>query len=597
MNLTRTLFVLIFIFYAAVLSAQNKKHNPEITAEELKEFISYLASDNMRGRKTGTAEDKQAAIYIKDLFAETGLKLLGNSGFQYFEAVTDVEAGKNNSLKFESFEGKMQEDFIPFSFTKNGSVTAKMVFAGYGFDINTDSIKWNDYKTVDVKNKWVMILRGDPDMDNMNSPFLEYSQERYKVMTARDKGAAGVIFITGKSQEKDDKIVPLYFDKTLSDAGIIVINIKRSVANMLLGKTNRNVEEIEKKINTSKTADSFEIPVEISATAEVLQSKVTTQNVVAMLEGSDPELKNEYIVIGGHFDHLGMGGKGSGSRNPDTVAIHNGADDNASGVAAVIELAGKLMANKNILKRSVIFVAFAGEEMGMLGSKEFVKNPPVDKKQIKAMFNFDMVGRLKKDRKALSVSGTGTASEWDSLLNKYSKNRSFEINFTPDGYGPSDHAAFYSENIPVLFFTTGAHEDYHTPFDDVEKLDLISEKAIFDYACDIITDVAGSEKPLTFKEAGSKNKTRFGRRFKVTLGIIPDVAGTTKDGLGVDGVKKDGPAEKGGMKKGDIIIAMDGQKVTNIYDYMFRLAKLEHGKTVIVEVLRGGKKEVLLIQL
>jgi aminopeptidase-like protein len=283
---------------------------------------------------------------------------------------------------------------------------------------------------------------------------------------------------------------------------------------------------------------------------------------------------------------------------PDTIAIHNGADDNASGTAMVMELAKKLCSQKVKLKRSIIFVSFSGEEMGLLGSKYFVNNPPVEIKKIKAMFNFDMVGRFDKEKNSISISGTGTSAEGDSILKVFEKGLPFTVTHSPDGYGPSDHASFYSSNIPVFFFTTGVHMDYHTPFDDADKLDYTAEKKIGDFSTALIVDIDNLSKDLTFKESGKKeNVGRSGRRYKVTLGIMPDFAGSEKKGLRVDGVTKDGPAYKGGMLKGDIIISVHGMKVENIYDYMARLNKLKAGMTVNVEVLRNGKVEILIIQL
>jgi hypothetical protein len=303
-------------------------------------------------------------------------------------------------------------------------------------------------------------------------------------------------------------------------------------------------------------------------------------------------------VIGAHFDHLGSGGTGSGSRVPDTLAVHNGADDNASGTAMLIEMAGKLSSVRKDLKRSIIFVSFSAEEMGLIGSKYFVDHCPVDLKKIKAMFNFDMVGRFDVDKNAISVSGTGTSAESDSIVKRYEKGLSFAVAHSPDGYGPSDHAAFYSSNIPVLYFTTGAHTDYHTPLDDAEKLNYEKEKEIGDFAFSIIMDVGNMAKPLAFKTSGSKESSgRSGRRLNVKLGIMPDFSGTEKQGLRVDGVTKEGPADKGGILKGDIIISINGMKVRDIYEYMSRLGKLKHGQTISVEVIREEKNVVLLIQL
>ena len=367
---------------------------------------------------------------------------------------------------------------------------------------------------------------------------------------------------------------------------------------MLLKSSGFKLDSLEKILNKTRKPKTLVIPTMVSASAEIIQEKARTENVVGMIEGTDPVLKNEYIVVGGHYDHLGFGGPGTGSRMPDTVAIHNGADDNASGTAMVIELAGKLASENNRLKRSIIFISFSGEEMGLLGSKYFTDHSPVDMKKIKAMFNFDMVGRFDKEKNAISISGTGTSLEADSIIRIYEKGLSFAVTHSPDGYGPSDHASFYASNIPVFFFTTGSHMDYHTPFDKADKLDYQKEKEIGDFANDLIVNVDNMPRALTFHESGKKEGYgRGGRRMKVTLGIMPDFAGTEKKGLRVDGVTKDGPAYRGGMLKGDIITAINGLSVGNIYEYMSRLGKLKQGQTINVEVIRNEKKEILIIQL
>jgi aminopeptidase YwaD len=342
---------------------------------------------------------------------------------------------------------------------------------------------------------------------------------------------------------------------------------------------------------------SFEIDTKISATAEVIQEKVMARNVIGYLEGSDPVLKSSYVVIGAHYDHLGMGGTGSGSRFMDSLAIHNGADDNASGVAGVLELAASLGSDEPAPRRSVIFIAFDGEELGLLGSKYYVNHPVFTLKDAVAMINFDMIGRLKQDNPGIMIGGTGTSAESEDLLNSLDSGN-IQLNFSPEGFGPSDHAAFYGENIPVFFFSTGAHEDYHTPDDDWDRLNFEGEKEILEIAEELVVKLADRDSLLTFREAGPKEQEgRAGYRFKVTLGIMPDFTSTTETGLGVGGVKKDGPAFKGGILKGDVITAIDGKQINDIYDYMNRLKKLQPGQRISVDILRGDKKEILIIQL
>ncbi|MCK9616907.1 MAG: M20/M25/M40 family metallo-hydrolase [Lentimicrobiaceae bacterium] len=590
----KIIYLILFLFVFSHLQTY-AQHKATITSAELKTDVYFLASDSLKGRKPGTPESKVAANYILNGLVQSGTKPLCENGFQPFDLITNVQAGKNNMLLFGNFKGIAGKDFIPLSFSANATLSAPVVFAGFGFDADFDSIHLHDYQNMDVKSKWVMMLRGEPDPDNPHSLFGSLSSERAKVLTAKDKGAAGVIFVSGSKFEENDRLTSLSYDMSASDAGLPVINIKRIVADSLLKNSGVTIAQLESDLTLTIKSNSFELQTILTAQTEVIPRKVQAQNIVAWIKGKDKKLCNEYIVIGAHYDHLGMGGANSGSRIPDTVAVHNGADDNASGVAAVLELAGKLAKAK--LKRSVIFVLFDAEEMGLIGSKYFVKNSPVPLPQIKAMINVDMLGRFKKDTKTISVSGTGTAAEMDSLLNIAEKGRTFTIGRTTEGYGPSDHATFYSENIPVLYFTTGAHDDYHTPADDADKLDYNDEALICNMIADISLIFANMEKSLSFHEAGPKAQPEGGRRFKVTLGIVPDFTSSENKGLRVDGVRKGGPAERGGIKKGDIIIAIDGQIVSNIYDYMTRLTKLKHGQTIIVEVLRNNKKEVLLILL
>jgi hypothetical protein len=586
--------MLVTGFIAALGFAQQSL----ITSKELREYVEFLASDSLKGRKPGTAEINVAANYILVHFLAAGLKPMGEKGFQWFDIVTDVQLGQKNSLSFDGFESEVKKDFIPLSFSSSAKVKAPVIFAGYGFDIDTDSLKWSDYKGIDVKGKWVMILRADPDLDNSDSKFIPFSDVRSKVLTAKDKGAAGVLLVTPKGVEKEDKLMPLVVENNEVTAGIPVLNITRDLASKILKKTGITVDSLDRSIISSKAPKSFETKVVVNGNADVFQKREKTANVVALLEGSDPVLKDEYFVIGGHYDHLGFGGQSSGSRMPDTNAVHNGADDNASGTAMVMALARQLAPLKSKLKRSIIFVAFSAEEIGLLGSKYFVDHPPVDLKKIKTMFNFDMVGRFDKDNNSISLSGTGTSVEGDSLVSPLETNLPFKVVHAPDGYGPSDHASFYASNIPVFYFNTGVHTDYHTPFDDTELLDFDTEKLVGDYATNIILTVDQQPAALTFKESGKKEQAgRSGRRLKVTLGIMPDFAGTEKKGLRIDGVTKDGPADKGGMKKGDIVTGINGMPVGNIYEYMSRLQKLKHGMTVNVEVIRAGKNEVLIILL
>jgi hypothetical protein len=302
-------------------------------------------------------------------------------------------------------------------------------------------------------------------------------------------------------------------------------------------------------------------------------------------------------VLGAHYDHLGFGGPGSGSRQPDTVAIHYGADDNASGVSAMIELAEKLSLSGPPLPCSFLFIAFGAEEEGLLGSKYFMEHSLIPVSNIRLMINLDMIGRLQS--RSLQIGGTGTALETDSILTVLQLSDSVNITRSPEGSGPSDHASFYAKDIPVLFFTSGPHSDYHTPYDRPDRIDLNGMIRISDFVYDLLVDFGRMEVPLTFRESGPKVRPagKYGR-MKVTLGIMPDFMDSDDhEGMRVDMVTPGRPAALGGMKKGDYIIAIEGKPIENVYDYMFRLSKVEPGHQIVVTVLRNEEKLDLLIQL
>ncbi|MBN2666786.1 MAG: M20/M25/M40 family metallo-hydrolase, partial [Bacteroidales bacterium] len=377
--------------------------------------------------------------------------------------------------------------------------------------------------------------------------------------------------------------------------GIPVLRIKRNLADRILSAKGKTTAGLENEINTSHKTIGFATGVTIKAGSEVIVTKSNTRNVVMVLNGEDENLKDEYLIIGGHFDHLGMGG--SSSRAGDTVAVHPGADDNASGVAGFIEIAEKFALTNPRNRRSIIFTGFSGEESGLLGSKYFTENPPVDLSKVNAMINLDMVGRL-RDSGSLQVGGIGTSPILKELIVSLVDTNSINLALSEEGSGPSDHSAFYGKDIPVLFFTTGAHLDYHTPSDTWEKLNYQGMASVSDIIFNVAEELANDDNKLAFTEAGPKQEAvRTMRRQGVTLGIMPDFAGNIKNGLRADLVTPGKPAALGGMKKGDIITAINGKSINNIQDYMYRMGQLKHGETISVEILRNGKNEVLLIQL
>ena len=328
-----------------------------------------------------------------------------------------------------------------------------------------------------------------------------------------------------------------------------------------------------------------------------------THNIIAVLPGTDKQLKHEYIVVGSHYDHLGMGGQGSGSRRPDTLAVHPGADDNASGDAVILELAKHF--KKARQSRSIIFAFFGAEEQGLIGSKQFVewmkkedtgrKHLPNNIKGIVAMVNLDMVGRMRDN--SLSVSGTGTSSSFKALAEQVAEKTSVNISCTADGYGPSDQASFVAADIPVLYLTTGGHMEYHTPADVPSTINYDGMQQTLNYTKELVTQLANLPDAPDFINVPSSN-TMSHASFKVTMGLMPDVTGaSTIPGLRADIVVAGKPAHKAGMKSGDIIQEIDGKPVNDINEYMERLSELKAGTTIPVKVLRGEETIILQVEL
>ena len=585
----RTFPVLIILFLFSC------NGNREVTIKELQGHIKYLSSDSLKGRLTGSPGDSLAAEYIKNKLISYGLIPLSGDGLQRFKVTKRVLAGKSNSLSVNGINYTPDKDFMPFAFSSNAGMESEVVFAGYGFNINGDSLKWNDYNSINVKGKWVMILRGDPEPENTKSPFIPFSADRDKALLAKDMGATGVLMVSGPAFDPQDTFESLNLEGYSVD--IPVLRIKKEVADLILSKSKNTIAALEKKLNDAKKPFSFSTKVNVNGKAEIVRELANTRNVVMLLPGEDPKLKDEYVIIGAHFDHLGMGGPGSGSRALDTIGIHHGADDNASGVAMMLELAKKFAKTKGSHRRSILCLSFSGEEEGLLGSKHFVDDPGINLSKVNAMINLDMVGRLNETNN-LQISGVGTATGLKDLVYTKSDTSIIKLTLSDEGYGPSDHSSFYGKNIPVLFYFTGAHMDYHTPTDTWEKINFKGMVEISDLIFNVAKELAAENSRLQFKEAGPKAEVnRYPRRKGVTLGIMPDFAGVIKNGLRADFVTPGKPAALGGMQKGDIITFINGKTVNNIQDYMFRMGQLKHGQIISVEVMRNDKKVVLLIQL
>ncbi|MBN1638630.1 MAG: M20/M25/M40 family metallo-hydrolase [Ignavibacteriales bacterium] len=591
MKIIKFFIILLFVtFYSIIAQDQT---NPEITVEELYAHIKYLASEECEGRKPGTEGGKLASDYIKSQLEISNLIFPYDNGFQNFEIFTSVEASEQNLLSINNKSFSIGLDYNPLSISESGFYDYPVAFLGYGFDFQNDTMFWNDYSDIDISGHWAMIFLGSP-ANQRNDPFKNYTSIRKKIMVAKDHGAAGVLFVSGKNYNPNDELTSLSFGKRESSTGLPVIHIKREVADYIFTDIRTNISILEDEINRTMTPSSFIYEQKVKAEIDLIRVEAQAKNIVALLEGNDPVLKNEYIVIGAHYDHLGWGGEGSGSRRPDTNAIHFGADDNASGVSSIIEIIEKF-ANTRQNKRSIIFISFDGEEMGLLGSKYFVNNPLFDLDKIKFMFNLDMVGCLDPETKGLTIGGTGTAIGLEGMIKEVAAGTDLNLKFSPEGFGPSDHASFYTNNIPVLFFFTGITLDYHTPEDTPNKINQLGHKEVSDFVYNLLEKFCNIDSEILFTESGKEKAEDSQKSYKVTLGIMPDIAGANIKGLKVDGVKKGKPADVAGIQKGDIIVAMNGKPVNDIYEYMNRLSDFEVGQQIIVEVIRNDEKIVLIV--
>jgi hypothetical protein len=587
----RIILIISAVVFLTACAGTGKK--AAITADELIKITGELASDRFAGRGTGTGGDSLAALYIKREFQKAGVEPFGESGLQTFAVNVAAEAGDRNRLSVDDKVYATGIDFMPLALTSNSSLDAPVAFCGYGLLPSGDTLHRDDFAGVDLSGKWALILRGYPESDPDSKGYASLSTDRLKVLNAREKGAAGVLLVSGEKWDAADNLDKP--SRSESGAGIPVLHVKRNVAYDILKGSAPALTELEDKAAQAKRYAGFIAGTSVSAEAEVVKKEALTSNVVMMIRGESTP--GEFVIIGAHYDHLGMGGPGSSSRTPDTVAVHYGADDNASGVALMIELAEKLTSSRKKPARTILFVAFAGEEMGLLGSKHFVENTGIDPSAVNLMINLDMVGRMKEGN-GLQVAGVGTAAGLRDTVIALADTTAVSLAFTSEGYGPSDHSSFYGKNIPVLSLTTGAHLDYHTPFDTPDKLNYEGMLKIGDLLFNIVASAAGEPARLAFTEAGPKEPTGpMSRRRGITLGIMPDFAGNVQNGLRADFVTPGKPAALGGMVKGDIIVAIDEKPVGNIEDYMFRLSQLKPGQRITVEVLRNGERELLLIQL
>ena len=521
----------------------------------LKQHISYLASEKLQGRETGKKGEKLAEKYIIEQFQKIGLKPMGTKDYiQEFPFTEGVEYGKKTLFSVNGKTYVRGTDWYPLPYSANGSVKLDGELINVHYGIVTSNHGYDDYADLkkNLKGKIFLMEVGSPDGMTPHSKYKDYSDMRTKIDTAIAMGAAAIIFINADTTVDNPKAD---FTNKISPSKIPVLFATTAMASIFKSKVS-----------------NCEISIEITRLSHI------GHNIIGYIDNG----AKTTVVFGAHFDHLGFGGEGSGSLYRGPKAIHPGADDNGSGTAALIELARyyKTSASKN---NNYLFCAFSGEEKGLLGSNYYAKNPTIPLASMNYMVNMDMIGRLKTDEKSLSVNGTGTSPIWHSLIDTI-KRDGIKVKTTESGIGPSDFTSFYLKDIPVIFFFTGSHNDYHKPSDTEDKINYPGELSVMKIIIAMV-DSLNTKGKLTFtktKEEDSKETPRF----KVTMGVVPDYA-YEGEGMRIDGVSDGKPAQKAGLKAGDIVTQIDDQKVTDMMSYMKALGKFKKGDTVTVKIKRG----------
>jgi aminopeptidase YwaD len=539
----KSIFVLLLLL-PVMVNAQKLKKADKAAIESLKASVSYLADDKLEGRRAGTPGENLAATYITEQFTKAGLQPKGENG-GYIQPFSIDDGRKIKSSSIFQVNGKdlaPGTDFFPLGFSPD----SRLIEAATSTSLAERNSPW--FKDL-----------GDPLLANKDNPHFDLAEFiKTSVRNAADKGAS-VLILYNTSDITDN----LKFEaKDKSEKAAIPV--------MYITKTawNNNLKD-------QSASYDFKIRLETEAVTR------TAHNVAGYINNGAPTT----IVFGAHFDHLGYGEDGNSMVRTGEKLIHNGADDNASGTAALIELA-KMMKKSKLKKQNYLFLAFSGEELGLFGSKYYVEHPTVSLTTIDYMVNMDMVGRLNDSTKTITVGGFGTSPTWSTIIVNNPK-AAFAVKIDSSGTGPSDHTSFYRKDIPVLFFFTGLHSDYHKPTDDANKINYAGEYQIVKYIYSVVEKTAGAPK-LVFTKT-REQQVGTSTRFSVTMGIMPDYT-YSSGGVRVDGVSDGRPAQKAGIKAGDIVTQLGDYKISSVESYMQALGKFKKGDATKVTVKRGSEE-------
>jgi hypothetical protein len=561
--------------------------------------VKALTTPAMEGRGSGTRGLTSAARHLEEEFERLGLDPAGTTRyFQPFRVTTGARLSGNNSFRVQSAgvrtDFKLNEDYVPFSFSSSGeAVTAPIVFAGYG--ITSEQAGYDDYAGLDVRDKVVLALRSEPAQLSAKlggqglSPNAALAT---KAINARNHGAKALIVVSGAMGGEDDALITFGNAAGPNNAGMLFVHAKNRIAQGWFARARKSLDQTQKQIDASLTPASFAFPEDLRVTLRVgvELTRATVNNVLAYLPGRS----DEYVIIGAHYDHLGYGSQG-GSLAPAQVGqIHPGADDNASGTAGLLELARLFAPLKGRLARGILFAGFASEELGLVGSAAWVESPTRPLEKAVAMLNMDMIGRIRDDK--VYVGGVGTGSTFRMLLDEAREESNFQLEYSTTGHGASDHISFAGKEVPVLFFFSGLHADYHKPSDTWEKINAAGAARLLDMIADVTLDLHAAAPPEFVAVAdaagphgGPTPASGSGSGYGAYFGSIPDFA-EIETGVRFSGVTPGSPAAKAGLQAGDILVQFGDKAIRNLYDFTDALRRARVGEAVEVTVLRGGSQ-------
>ena len=595
--------------------ASQTELSPDVSIDNLKKHVAYLASDELEGRRTGSKGIRKAADYIRQHLTKVGLQPIGSEQDSFnhtFEFTGGVELLKpENKMILRGHTGEDQifeldKDFRPLAFSANGGVEGEVVFTGYGLTKPGElGVGYNSYGGLDVKDKIVMVLRYVPEDISIDrrQELNRYAGLRYKALIARNNGAKALLVVTGPNSPNPGSLAKLSFDSSMAGAGIPVISISGKVGNSLVQFYGKSLKQLQSSLDKENphAVHGLSLPgIVLSIKTSLKRIRQKDNNLVAVLPPNSQaptNISTEYVMLGAHYDHLGRGETGGFGVKGEEGMVHNGADDNASGVAALLEMAFSLAKHREArpekFQRGVIFSFWSGEELGLIGSARYAAKPTVNLSNVIAYLNFDMVGRLRDNK--LTLQGVGSSSAWKKLIERRNVLAGFDLTLQQDPYLPTDTTSFYPKGIPVLAWFSGSHKEYHRPSDDTATLNFEGLERITKFAGNMVRDLArGGDRPDYLKVEKS-NQGGDRDAIRVYLGTIPDYASEDVKGVLLTGVRGGGPADKAGLKGGDVIVHFAGRDITNIYDYTYALDAVKVGEPVGIEVLRKGKRMKLSI--